>query len=161
MKTLILVRHAKSDWPENVDDFDRPLTELGKINAPKMAEFLKSTGVTIDSFISSPAKRAKHTCELFSTVFNKTFHTNEKLYRPSESNCLSVIFDVDDAVNSLALFSHNNGISNFANSLSSELINLPTCGIVAYEIDCDRWCDFEMAEKRFLYFYSPKKHLSL
>lgn len=56
MKTLILVRHVKSDWPENVDDFDRPLTELGKINAPKMAEFLKSTGVTIDSFISSPAK---------------------------------------------------------------------------------------------------------
>ena len=67
-----------------------------------------------------------------------------------------VIFDVDDAVNSLALFSHNNGISNFANSLSSELVNLPTCGIVAYEIDCDRWSDFEMAEKRFLYFYSPK-----
>ncbi len=156
MKTLLLIRHAKSDWPENMDDFDRPLTELGKINAPKMAEFLKSKGVTINAFISSPAQRARHTCELFSEVFGKQYQTNEKLYRPSENNFLSVIFDVADDVNSLALFSHNNGISNFANSLSSELVNLPTSGVVAYEINCDKWSDFEMAEKKFLYFYSPK-----
>ena len=157
MKTLILVRHAKSDWPENVDDFDRPLTELGKINAAKMAEFLKSTGVTIDSFISSPAKRAKHTCELFSTVFNKTFQTNEKLYRPSESNCLSVIFDVDDAVNSLALFSHNNGISNFANSMSDDVFMFPTCGVAGFQIETDSWSDFENAKKKLVFFYEPKK----
>ncbi|MFC4688112.1 SixA phosphatase family protein [Epilithonimonas pallida] len=156
MKTLLLVRHSKSDWPEDMDDFDRPLTELGRTNAPKMAEFLRFNNIDIDSFVTSPAVRAKQTCELFSQVYGKDYSTKEKLYRPSEENFLSVIFDTDDSVNSLALFSHNNGISNFANSLSDEIVNLPTSGVVAYEIDCDKWSDFEMAKKKFLYFYSPK-----
>ncbi len=50
MKTLLLVRHSKSDWPEDIDDFDRPLTELGKINAPKMARFLQEKSIDIDTF---------------------------------------------------------------------------------------------------------------
>ena len=58
MKTLILVRHAKSDWTENTDDFDRPLNERGHQDAPKMAKFLKSEEVKIDVFVTSPAKRA-------------------------------------------------------------------------------------------------------
>ncbi|PZU87318.1 MAG: phosphohistidine phosphatase [Chryseobacterium sp.] len=156
MKTLLLVRHAKSDWPEDVDDFDRPLTELGRTNAPKMAQFLKFNNIDIETFVTSPAVRAKETCKLFSEVFEKEFSIQDKLYRPSEENFLSVIFDTDDKVNSLALFSHNNGISNFANSLSDEIVNLPTSGVVGYEIDCDNWSDFEMAKKRFLFFYSPK-----
>lgn len=156
MKTLLLVRHSKSDWPENMDDFERPLTELGRKNAPKMAEFLKEKNVHIDAFVTSPAVRAKETCQFFSEVFGKEYSMQEKLYRPSEENFLSVIFDTDDSINSLALFSHNNGISNFANSLSDELVNLPTSGVAAYEIDCEEWSDFEMANKRFLFFYSPK-----
>ena len=55
MKTLLLVRHAKSDWPTNVDDFDRPLNERGHKDAPKMAKFLKEISVTIDAFLTSPA----------------------------------------------------------------------------------------------------------
>lgn len=156
MKTLLLVRHAKSDWPEEMDDFDRPLTELGRTNAPRMAEFLKFKNIDIDCFVTSPAVRARETCELFSTIYNSSFTTKEKLYRPSEDNFLSVIFDTKDAIDSLALFSHNNGISNFANSLTDEIVNLPTSGVVGYEIDCDKWSDFETAKKRFLFFYSPK-----
>lgn len=156
MKTLLLIRHAKSDWPEDMDDFDRPLTELGNINAPKMAEFLRQHEVPIDAFVSSPALRAKETCQLFSEVYDKNYTTNDKLYRPSEANFLSVIFDTDDRINHLALFSHNNGISNFANSLSDEIVNLPTSGVAAYEIDCEHWSDFENAPKKFLFFYSPK-----
>lgn len=156
MKILLLIRHSKSDWPEEVDDFDRPLTELGKINAQKMAEFLKSKDVDIDQFIASPALRTKTTCELFAGIYDKSFSTQEKLYRPSEENFLSVIFDTNDGIHNLALFSHNNGISNFANSLSDEIINLPTSGVAAYQIDCENWSDFETAKKKFLFFYSPK-----
>jgi phosphohistidine phosphatase SixA len=58
MKKLILVRHAKSDWPENTDDFDRPLAEKGEKNAEKMAKFLKENNIEIDKFYSSPALRA-------------------------------------------------------------------------------------------------------
>ncbi len=156
MKTLLLIRHSKSDWPEEMDDFDRPLTELGRTNAPKMAELLKHKNIEIDCFITSPAVRARETCELFSKVFGKEYSTREKLYRPSEDNFLSVIFDTENTVSSLAIFSHNNGISNFANSLTDEIVNLPTSGVVAYEIDCDDWTDFETAKKKFLFFYSPK-----
>ncbi|UQB69195.1 SixA phosphatase family protein [Epilithonimonas zeae] len=156
MKTLLLVRHSKSDWPEDMDDFDRPLTELGKTNAPKMARLLKDKSVEIDTFISSPAKRALHTCELFSEVFGKPYSTEKTLYNPREANFENLIYSLDDSINSVALFSHNNGISNFANSLTDEIVNLPTSGVVAYQIDCDKWSDFEMAKKKFLYFYSPK-----
>ncbi|MDP9955350.1 SixA phosphatase family protein [Epilithonimonas hungarica] len=156
MKTLLLVRHSKSDWPEDIEDFDRPLTDLGIINATKMGNYLKERSVDIESFISSPAKRALHTCELFSKVFQRSYSTDATLYNPREANFENLIYGLDDSINSVALFSHNNGISNFANSLTDEIVNLPTSGVVGYEIDCDSWSDFEMAKKRFLFFYSPK-----
>lgn len=156
MKTLLLVRHAKSGWPEDVDDFDRPLTELGMTNAPKMARFLKEKSISIDAFISSPAKRALQTCELFAEVFQKSFSTDASLYNPRERHFEKLIVELDDSIQSVALFSHNNGISNFANSLTDEIVNLPTCGVAGYEIDCEKWSDFPAAPKKFLYFYSPK-----
>ena len=156
MKTLLLVRHAKSDWPVDVEDFDRPLNEVGLINAPKMAHLLKEKSIDIDTFISSPAKRALHTCELFSEVFNRSYSTDATLYNPRETNFENLIYGLDNSIHSVALFSHNNGISNFANSLTDEIVNLPTSGVVGYQIDCDNWSDFAMAKKEFLYFYSPK-----
>ena len=65
MKKLILVRHAKSDWPENTDDFDRPLSEKGEKNAEKMAKFLKENKIEIDKFYSSPARGAVLTWAIF------------------------------------------------------------------------------------------------
>ena len=53
MKTLILVRHAKSDWPENTDDFDRPLAERGLEDAVKMSKFLKDNNIEIQKFVST------------------------------------------------------------------------------------------------------------
>ena len=113
MKTLLLVRHAKSDWPVDVEDFDRPLNEVGIINAPKMARLLQDKSIDIDTFISSPAKRALHTCELFSEVFNKSYSTDATLYNPRETNFENLIYGLDNSVNSVALFSHNNGIYHY------------------------------------------------
>ncbi|MFN3021315.1 SixA phosphatase family protein [Chryseobacterium sp. TY3] len=156
MKTILLIRHAKSDWPEGVEDFDRPLTKTGQENAPRMATFLKNKSVNIDTFISSPAKRALDTCALFSEVFDKKFSTDHQLYNAREQHFENVIYGLPKDSNCVAIFSHNNGISNFANYLTDEIINLPTCGVAAYQVDCEDWSDFEMANKKFLYFYSPK-----
>ena len=68
-----------------------------------------------------------------------------------------MIFDLSDDLNSVAMFSHNNGISNFANSMSEELFMFPTCGVAGFEIDCDSWSEFENAKKKPLFFYEPKK----
>src|SRR5690242_17249759 len=71
MKTLILVRHAKSSWETpGLSDYDRPLNDRGKKDAPEMAKRLKEKGIRIDQIVSSPAKRAKRTARYFADVFN-------------------------------------------------------------------------------------------
>ena len=159
MKTLLLIRHAKSDWPENTEDFDRPLTELGKINAPKMAKLLLDHQIMVDTLISSPAKRANDTCALFAEVFNSDYATEPTLYNPREVHFENIIYALNKEVNTVAIFSHNNGISNFANTLTNGIINLPTCGIAVFNVDCDDWSDFEIAKKKLEYFFTPKKDL--
>ncbi|WP_374461229.1 histidine phosphatase family protein [Chryseobacterium taeanense] len=157
MKKLILVRHAKSDWPEETEDFDRPLADKGLEEAMQMSRFMKNNNVAIDYFVSSPAVRALNTCKIFNQSYDINMVTNEKLYNPSESNFESVIYDLDDNVNSVAFFSHNNGISNFANSISENIFHFPTCGVAGFEIDCNSWSEFDGAKKRLLFFYDPGK----
>ena len=159
MKTLFLIRHAKSDWSINVPDFDRPLNERGKKNAPKMANFLKNLGVRIDSFVTSPAKRALTTCKYFAEVFeNENITKVEKLYDASSSDFLEVIENLSDEIENVAMFSHNNGITYFANSLTNEnIVHLPTCAVVGFKIETENWQDFKNSKKEFLFFYTPKE----
>jgi hypothetical protein len=102
MKKLILVRHAKSDWPEETEDFDRPLADKGLEEAMHMSRFMKNNNVAIDYFVSSPAVRALNTCKIFNQTYQISINTNEKLYNPSESNFESVIYDLDDSHESVA-----------------------------------------------------------
>lgn len=159
MKTLFLIRHAKSDWSINVPDFDRPLNERGKKNAPKMANFLKNLGVRIDSFVTSPAKRALTTCKYFAEVFeNENITKIEKLYDASSSDFLEVIENLSNEIENVAIFSHNNGITYFANSLTNEnIVHLPTCAVVGFKIETENWQDFKNSKKEFLFFYTPKE----
>lgn len=159
MKTLFLVRHAKSDWPADIEDFDRPLSEKGHADAPKMAKLLKTEGITIDTFVTSTAKRALTTCRYFAEVYeNKNILKFEELYNASSSEFLEVIESLNDQAKNVAIFSHNNGITHFANSLTNENIeHMPTCSVVAFEVDTDTWAEFKKAAKEFLFFYKPKE----
>ena len=157
MKTLILIRHAKSDWPENTDDFDRPLAENGVHDAEKMASFLKEKNIKIDKFFCSPALRTLTTCEIFNKEYKIEIETIQKLYNASETNFENITLGLDDQLNNVAMFSHNNGISNFANSMSDDMFMFPTCGVAGFEIDCDSWSDFHNAKKKLVFFYEPKK----
>lgn len=157
MKRLILVRHAKSDWPEETEDFDRPLADKGLQDALTVAKYLKEEKIDIDFFVTSPALRTLSTCKIFNQIYHKEFINNYKLYNPSENNFHSVIYDLDDKHHSVALFSHNNGISNFANSITDTIFHFPTCGVAGFDIDCDSWLDFDGAEKKLVFFYDPQK----
>lgn len=159
MKKLFLVRHAKSDWPENTDDFDRPLSERGHADAPKMAKFLKAENILIDTFVTSPAKRTLTTCRYFAEVYeSKNILKFEELYNASSAEFLEVIENLDDKIENVAIFSHNNGITYFANSLTNENIEyMPTCSVVGFEIDIDSWAEFKKAPKKFLFFFKPKE----
>ena len=165
MKQLILVRHAKSDWGDpSLDDFDRPLNGRGKTDAPVMAERLREKGVKIDAFISSPAKRARKTACIFAKAYKKKKDDvifRDELYGAGEKVFFDVACKADNDYKTIAVFSHNPGITDFANLLTETKIdNIPTCGIFAIKADCDKWKDFVSAKKEFWFFDYPKAGLT-
>jgi len=161
MKQLLLVRHAKSSWDDaSINDIDRPLNDRGKKDAPKMAERLLDKKVKIDGFYSSPAKRALSTCKLFIKTYDKkekNIVEVEELYEPQIQNFFNVVKKADNDFYTIALFSHNPGITAFANQLTNvQVDDMPTCSIFAIKVDIKKWEDFEEGEKLFWFFDYPK-----
>jgi phosphohistidine phosphatase len=161
MKTLLIIRHAKSSWDNaSINDIDRPLNDRGKRDAPAMAGRLIKAGVKIALFVSSPAKRARHTAEHFLHGFGrkeKELVIVQQLYHAQIQDFKDVIAGLDDKYDSAALFSHNPGITSFANVLSTvRLDNMPTCGIFAVTGQADSWKDFLDAGTSFWFFDYPK-----
>lgn len=165
MKTLIVVRHAKSSWANfGQTDFDRPLNERGITDAPKMAARLKEKAIFPQVFLSSPAKRAKQTCEAFCSVLGKPLddiNFIEDLYHAPSYTIYNTVASIENRITSAILFAHNPGITDFANSLCNELeiYNLPTCGMVAVNANTDDWAGFELSEKQLLLFDFPKNSI--
>jgi len=107
MKSLLLIRHAKSSWDMDVDDFDRPLNHRGQNDAPEMAKRLLKKEIVIDGFISSPAKRALTTATFFTEVYNKTPHdilTVPSLYEPTIEAFYNAVTNLDDSFQTAAAF---------------------------------------------------------
>jgi len=161
MKKLLLVRHAKSSWDDpSISDFDRPLNDRGKKDAPEMAKRLYEKKIKIDALVSSPAKRARQTCKHFAKELDfkkKNVVLEPRLYEATEGNFYEVVKSFKDKWDSVAIFSHNPGISSFANSLTKTKVDdMPTCSIFAVEIDVKKWKDFREAKKEFLFLDYPK-----
>jgi phosphohistidine phosphatase len=161
MKTLLLIRHAKSSWADpGQNDIDRPLNERGFKDAPIMARRLIERKVKVDTFISSPAKRARKTCELFMQEFGvkpNNIILKEKLYLAQPENFIKVIQQIDPDADHVIIVSHNNGITEFANQLTNVRIDeMPTCSVFAIKVKAKQWADFEKAEKEFCFFDYPK-----
>lgn len=164
MKTLLLIRHAKSSWDQpGLSDFDRPLNERGKKDAPEMAKRVKEKGIELDHLISSTAKRARKTAKYFAEelgVKKEDIKLVEELYGATQSEFLQTVKDIDDKYGAVALFSHNPGIADFASSLTNVRVDdMPTCAVFALQIVADSWKDFPNAEKNFLFFDYPKNPL--
>jgi len=160
MKTVYLIRHAKSSWEDPGSDFDRPLNDRGKKNAPEMANRLKKKHITIDRLISSPAKRAKQTAMLFAEVLE---HAPERvlfdpeLYLAGVPAFIKAVQNAPADAGSIAIFSHNPGITEFANSLTPVRIDdMPTSAVFALQAHCTTWKEFGTAKKEFLFFDYPK-----
>ena len=165
MKTLILVRHAKSDWNEpGLSDIERPLNERGKKDAPMMAKRLRKKGLKIDAFLSSPAKRAFRTARFFVEEFDvkkDNIQVEKVLYGALSGQFEQVIAALKNGDDTVALFSHNPGITEYANTLCNvHTDNIPTCGMFAVQANVEQWQDFTKAEKSFLFFDYPKNPLA-
>ncbi len=161
MKTLLVIRHAKAESAFTVNDFERPLNDRGKKDAPAMAERVRKRNISIDAFISSPASRAKKTailfCEELGCAAADIIFVSALYHAPAEI-FYNVVKAAANEYNTIALFAHNPGITNFVNELtdSVRVDSIPTCGIFAVNVNCSNWKDFEKAKKEFLFFDYPK-----
>jgi phosphohistidine phosphatase len=161
MKSVIIIRHAKSSWDNmGVDDFDRPLNERGKEDAPKMAKRLLERNIKIDAFISSSAKRARKTAALFIKEFDgdkDEIILMPELYLAAPEAFYTAIAKAPASAQTIALFAHNPGITEFANELTDVRVDdMPTCAIFAVKADIKNWSDFKDAEKQYWFFDYPK-----
>ncbi len=160
MKTLYLVRHAKSSWKDkSIIDFDRPLNKRGLHDAPLIGSMLRSKKIDLELIISSPAKRAKETANILANelVFKGNILFDEEIYEASLDQLISKIKNLDENLNKVMLIGHNPELTNLANYLSKEFItNIPTCGVVALTID-KSWKNISAKNCKIMFFEYPKK----
>jgi phosphohistidine phosphatase len=165
MIKLVIVRHAKSSWdnPE-LDDFDRPLNNRGKKDAPEMGRRLAQRNITPDKIITSPAKRAAATAKrIAAEIFfpKKNISKEPAFYEASVEDFLSVLKEVSQNVKTLMIFSHNPGLTNLANYLSNAgIYNIPTCGVVEIEFENSSWSAIGKHSGKMVSFDYPKKEMT-
>ena len=161
MKTLFLVRHAKSGWDEPaLPDRDRPLAERGERDAPEMARRLARRGVDPDLILSSPAKRALATARIIAKALDykrKDIEIDDRLYPGQVSELLSMIHALDDKLERVMLFGHNPAVAELAHHLSSAITRMPTCAVAEFSFDAQSWSEVDRATLAYVTLDYPKK----
>ena len=149
MKTLFLVRHAKSNKDDrSLADRDRPLADRGREEAPKMGKRLARREVKPDLLLSSPALRALTTAQFIADELGserKDIVVDDRLYESSADGLLAVVRALDNKLERVMLFGHNPEFSELAHRLSSEIGDMPTCAVAEFRFDTKKWSDIGIA----------------
>ena len=163
MKTLILVRHAKSSWDEpHLADFERKLNNRGLHDAPFMGEKLKERNVNPELIFASPAVRAFKTATFIAEALNypvEKIIKKELIYEKGPRDILYMLNEQDDKINTIMLFGHNPDLSALTNYLCDfNEGNLPTCGTVCIDFNTDSWVNIGDEKGKLRFYDSPKKY---
>lgn len=161
MLTLFLIRHAKSSWEDpGLSDKDRPLNKRGKKDAPLMGSILRDKNESASLIISSPAKRAYDTAKIIAEETGYKagkIEKDDKLYMADINDFISVIKKAHNSYTCIMLFSHNYGITDFANFIGDlKIENIPTCGIVKIKFKTDNWKNVTDLKGKTEFFIFPK-----
>lgn len=165
MKTVYLLRHAHSDWPEHISrDVERPLSERGLRDVPKLAERLVERGMAPDLILSSPALRARHTAELIASGLGRdplTVRFDQQIYLAGSERLLQLLRPLDDALESVMLVAHNPAVTDLSNELchSDRVDHIPACGLIVLALPVVRWRDIENASARLIHHDFPERHV--
>jgi phosphohistidine phosphatase len=162
MKTLVIVRHAKSSWENaGLSDHQRPLSKRGLRDAPIMGARLAEWGPPVDRVISSSAVRALTTAELITHEMGLPWdeiQIEDALYHASEEDMIDLINEQDEYLDGLMLFGHNPGMTYLVNDLSDlDLDNFPTCGVAVLQFDVPSWAEIGAEVATSAKFDFPKK----
>ena len=142
MKTLLILRHAKSSWKfPDLTDHDRPLNRRGKRDAPRMGRTLRERELVPDLVISSTATRAMDTA---SAVAKQSGYKGkrikiESLYAAEPTTYLAVLRELADNYQRVLIVGHNPGIEELIEMLTGEIHIIPTCTLAQIEFDIEKW----------------------
>ena len=143
MKTLYIHRHAKSSWANrNQRDFDRPLNDRGLRDIPFMAKKFVEKEKSVDGLVSSPAKRAQTTAEIFAQETGKPItdiHLVNEIYEARVTDLSSVVESLNDAWSSAIIFGHNPGLSSLVGYYTNEYVDMPTCAVAKVTFEIGSW----------------------
>jgi phosphohistidine phosphatase len=162
MKSLYLLRHAKSSWSEpGLGDQQRPLNKRGLHDAPMMGLRFQERGESLDHIAASTATRAHSTAELFAQQCGykaNSIEVEPDLYFLGSGSVEEVILRQDDRLQALMLVFHNPDITGFVNSIDYDfhVDNVPTCGLIKLNCDIAQWRDWSRDNTAFDYFDFPK-----
>jgi phosphohistidine phosphatase len=162
MKTLYIVRHAKSSWDfPDLPDLDRPIIEKGIYNTKKIAAELNDKKVVVDHIISSHAKRARETAKIIAAGINypiEKIEVSKNIYELTDDDILDLIYGVDDDMISLMIIGHNPTFTQLANRFLDEQIELlPTSGIVSLNFDTNSWLEILKSKHKTNFILFPKQ----
>ncbi|MDE0478858.1 MAG: histidine phosphatase family protein [Gammaproteobacteria bacterium] len=161
MKTLFLLRHAKSSWDyPKLRDFERPLAPRGDREVPIMGKRFLGRESSVDCIISSPAVRARSTAKLMAEAIGFPIDevvSNPDLYFCGTSMYLKAASLVEDNFDSVMLVGHNPTITDFANEMANaDIANIPTCGLVELSLPIDHWSEIKRGDSTLMEFDFPK-----
>jgi len=161
MKTLYIVRHAKSSWEyDGIKDIDRPLKKRGINDSYLVSKVLEKKVNCPDVFVSSCANRALHTAMIFSYAFNfplANVKISKSLYNFSDGYLIKTVKALDDGFESAIIFSHDHGINTFVNKFGDKPIaHVPTCGVVGIKFKDKHWKNIKKGTTFLIEF--PKFH---
>lgn len=144
MKTLLILRHAKSSWghPE-VPDHERPLNKRGKHDAPRMGDILRQEDLIPDIIMSSTAKRARETAErvIESSKFEGKLLLIPEFYHGSYETTLELLRELPEEANRVMIVGHNPDLEEFIEELADVYEHLPTAALAMVEIPIQRWSE--------------------
>lgn len=142
MKTLLIMRHAKSSWEEEgQSDHERPLNDRGLRDAPRMGEFLVKKGFTADAILTSSAKRAWRTAEAVAKAMNRMDRVEaiDALYLANPLVYLASLRHLPDEARVVLIVGHNPGISEWASKLTRRMVEMPTAAVACVTLPIDDW----------------------
>jgi phosphohistidine phosphatase len=161
MKTLLLLRHAKSGWKDSgLPDHERPLNSRGKRDAPRIGRLLAEQGLVPDLIVSSPARRARKTAERVSEAsgYVGAIDAAAELYPGGLPAIARTIRALPDASSRALLVGHNPGLEAFLAELTGRDERLPTAALAHIELSIDRWEEFDPgAGGQLVHLWRPKE----
>lgn len=161
MKTLLILRHAKSAWDDpGLKDHDRPLNHRGVHDAPRMGRLIVEEDLVPERVISSTAVRAESTAELATGMMDPPpeIETTRDLYLASPHTYLDVLADYAGDAGVAMVVGHNPGITALVTVLTGELEEMPTAALAVVELEIDDWTDIHRAATgRLVGFWRPKE----